>query len=218
MSTSKKIGIVGSGIVGQVLATSFLAEGYEVMLGSRDASKEELVKWKEANTNGMIGTFADTANFAGVIVLATKGSVVLNAIELAGKNNFDHKVVIDATNPIADAPPVNGVLQFFTTPNSSLMEEIQASIPRAYVVKAFNSIGNGVMYKPSYSGGKPTMFICGNSADAKQTVTKILDAFGWETEDMGMVESARAIEPLCQLWCILGFTKNQWSHAFKLLK
>ena len=98
------------------------------------------------------------------------------------------------------------------------MEEIQAIIPAAQVVKAFNSIGNPVMYKPSFSAGKPTMFICENNTDAKHTVTGILDSFGWETEDMGAVEAAIAIEPLCQLWCILGFTKNQWTHAFKLRK
>ena len=219
MSTlNKKIGVIGSGVVGQVLATAFLAEGCEVMLGSRDALKAELVQWKTANEKGLIGTFADAANFAEIIVLATKGSVVINAIELAGKNNFEGKVVIDATNPIADAPPVNGVLQFYTNANSSLMEAIQAIIPAAHIVKAFNSVGNGVMYKPIFNEGKPTMFICGNDVAAKQVVTGILDAFGWETEDMGAMEAARAIEPLCQLWCILGFTKNQWSHAFKLLK
>ena len=98
------------------------------------------------------------------------------------------------------------------------MKEIQAIIPGAQVAKAFNSIGNPVMYKPSFNEGKPTMFICGNDAAAKHVVTDILDAFGWETEDMGAVEAARAIEPLCQLWCILGFTKNQWTHAFKLRK
>jgi predicted dinucleotide-binding enzyme len=74
------------------------------------------------------------------------------------------------------------------------------------------------MYKPNFPGGKPSMFICGNDAEAKQAVTKILDAFGWETEDMGAVEAARAIEPLCILWCIPGFIRNQWMHAFKLLK
>ncbi len=79
------------------------------------------------------------------------------------------------------------------------MEEIQATIPAAQVVKAFNSISNPVIYKPSFSAGKPTMFIFGNDAAAKHVVTDILDAFGWETEDMGAVEAARAIEPLCQL-------------------
>ena len=126
------------------------------------------------------------------------------------------KPVIDATNPIS-GPPVNGILQFFTGPNDSLMERLQKAAPDAHFVKAFNSVGNAYMVDPDLGGVKPTMFICGNDADAKQQVRGILDQFGWETADMGQVESARAIEPLCQLWCINGFTKNEWTHAFKLL-
>jgi predicted dinucleotide-binding enzyme len=160
----------------------------------------------------------DAANFGDIIVLTVAGHAATNALELAGINNLSGKTIIDTTNPIAAAPPVNGVLQFSTTYNTSLMEQLQALAPEAKFVKAFNSIGNGFMYKPNFDGIKPTMFICGNDATAKQTVTGILDAFGFETEDMGMAEAARAIEPLCILWCIPGLTKNQWTHAFKLLK
>jgi len=218
MSNNSKVGIIGSAVVGQVLGKAFLTEGYEVMLGSRDPQKDEVVKWKEQNPRGQTGTFEETAKFGDIIVLATGGSVTENAINMAGINNFSGKVVIDATNPIAAEPPINGVLKYFTSMNDSLMERIQKLIPQAHVVKAFNSVGNALMYKPNLPGGKPTMFICGNNADAKKTVTEILDAFGWETEDMGAVEAARAIEPLCILWCIPGFIKNQWMHAFKLLK
>jgi hypothetical protein len=136
----------------------------------------------------------------------------------AGVENFSNKVVIDATNPIAKQPPTNGVLHFFTTLEDSLMERLQKQAPRAKLVKAFNSVGNAIMYKPSFEAGKPTMFICGNDEGAKKTVTDILTLFGWETEDLGKVEAARAIEPLCMLWCIPGMLRNQWSHAFKLLK
>jgi 8-hydroxy-5-deazaflavin:NADPH oxidoreductase len=218
MSNDSKVGIIGSAVVGQVLGKAFLAEGYEVMLGSRDPQKEEVVKWKEQNVNGQIGTFEETAKFGDIIVLATGGSVTENAINMAGTTNFNGKVVIDATNPIAAEPAVNGVIKFFTSLDDSLMERIQKLIPQGRVVKAFNSVGNALMYKPNFPGGKPTMFICGNDAEAKKTVTQILDAFGFETEDMGAIEAARAIEPLCILWCIPGFTKNQWMHAFKLLK
>jgi len=99
-----------------------------------------------------------------------------------------------------------------------LLEKIQNILPAAKIVKAFNSVGNAAMYKPHYAEGKPSMFICGNDDTAKKTVTDILTAFGWETEDMGKAEAARAIEPLCMLWCIPGFLRNQWTHAFKLLK
>lgn len=213
-----KIGIIGSGQVGRVLATGFLKEGHQVMLGTRNISKDEVVKWQQNNKKGLLGSFQDTAQFGEVIVLAVSGLVVEDAISLAGKEHFFEKIVIDATNPIAAVPPDNGVLKFFTTLEDSLMERIQNMIPDARVVKAFSCVGNAFMYKPSFKDGKPTMFICGNDADAKETVSAILTTFGWETEDMGRVESARAIEPLCILWCIPGFIRNQWSHAFKLLK
>lgn len=98
------------------------------------------------------------------------------------------------------------------------MERLQRAVPAARFVKAFNSVGNAFMVDPQFPGGKPTMFICGNDDGAKWIVRGILDEFGWETEDMGKVEAARAIEPLCMLWCIPGFARNEWSHAFKLLR
>lgn len=213
-----KVGIVGSGIVGRVLASGFLQEGHEVMLGTRNVSKEDVVKWQKENPSGLLGSFQETAQFGEIIVLAVSGLAVEDAIELAGKEHFFEKIVIDATNPIAAVPPDNGVLKFFTTLEESLMERIQNILPDAKLVKAFNSVGNAHMYKPSFPDGTPTMFICGNDQKAKKKVTDILSSFGWETEDMGTVEAARAIEPLCILWCIPGFIHNKWNHALKLLK
>ena len=163
-----KIGVIGSGIVGQVLAKAFNSEGHRVQLGTRNTSKEEVVKFKEANSAVAIGSFSETAQFGELLVLATGGLVTEDAIRLAGIENFSGKVVIDATNPIAAAPPVNGVLQFFTGPNESLMEKIQQLIPDAKVVKAFNSVGNAFMYKPNFPGGTPSMFIAGNDEGAKK--------------------------------------------------
>ena len=213
-----KVGIIGSGVVGQVLARAFKAEGYDVTLGTRNTSKEEVVKFNK-ETSIAIGTFQDVARGAEVIVLATKGSGTEEAIRVSGINNFSNKVVIDTTNPISEtAPPTNGVIHYFTTLEESLMERIQRLIPDAKVVKAFNIVGNSSMYKPKFPGGTPTMFICGNDDRAKTVVKDILLLFGWETEDMGKLEAARAIEPLAMLWCIPGFIRNQWTHAFKLLK
>jgi predicted dinucleotide-binding enzyme len=124
---------------------------------------------------------------------------------------------MDATNPIADAPPTNGVVKFFTNLDDSLMERLQREFPEARFVKAFSSVGHRFMINPQFPGGKPTMFICGNDEAAKQTVRAIIDQFGWETADMGKAEAARAIEPLCMLWLIPGFLRNEWNHAFKLL-
>lgn len=212
-----KVGIIGSGIVGQVLANAFKNEGHEVVLGTRNPDKKELGDFKSDHPSIPVATFEDTAAHAELIVLATAGTAVEEAIRMAGLHNFNNKVVIDTTNPLDHQPPVNGVLRFFTDINNSLMERIQQLLPDAKLVKAFNSVGNALMYKPMLSA-TPTMFICGNDEKAKQIVTGILDSFGWETEDMGKVEAARAIEPLCMLWCIPGFLHNRWSHAFKLLK
>jgi hypothetical protein len=218
MSTQKTIGILGSGAVGQTLGAAFLQEGYAVMLGSRTPDKAELVKWKAANPAGQTGTFEEVAQFGDLLVLATNGHAAENAIQLAGVHHFAGKIVIDTTNPIEPGGPEEGVLKFFTSLNDSLFEKIQALLPEAKLVKAFNSVGNTQMYKPNLPGGTPSMFICGNDAAAKQAVTSILTTFGWETEDMGKAIAARAIEPLCILWCIPGFLRNEWGHAFKVLK
>lgn len=212
----KKVGILGSGAVAKVLATGFIKHGYEVMMGTRDTNK--LADWQKQNPQGKIGSFADTAAFGGIIVLAVKGTVAKDALNLAGITNLDGKTIIDATNPIEAAPPVNGVLQFFTDLKCSYMEILQKEFPKANFVKAFNSVGSAFMVNPDFGGVKPSMFICGNNDSAKNEVKEILTKFGWETEDMGKAEAARAIEPLCMLWCIPGFLENKWTHAFKLLK
>jgi predicted dinucleotide-binding enzyme len=174
-------------------------------------------KWIAATPGAAAGTFAEAARFGEVLVLAALGRIVENVIALAGPENFAGKAVVDATNPIADAPPVKGVLLYFTGPNESLGEKIQALLPDAHVVKAFNSVGNARMINPHFEQGTPTMFLCGDNQAAKAQVSDIVRQFGWEPFDCGGIIAARAIEPLCMLWCIPGFTKNQWSHAFKLL-
>jgi predicted dinucleotide-binding enzyme len=211
-----KVGVIGSGMVGEALADGFLKHGHEVLRGSRDPAK--LAAWKAgAGAKARTGTFAEAAAFGEVVVLAVKGTAALEAVRACGPG-LAGKTVIDPTNPIAEAPPVNGVLQFFTGPNQSLLETLQAAAPGARFVKAFSCVGSALMVNPSLPGGKPTMFVCGNDEGAKRQVTAILDQFGWETEDCGAAEAARAIEPLCMLWCIPGFRGNDWMHAFKVLR
>jgi len=210
----KKIAILGSGQVGAALAKGFLDRGDAVMRGSRDPNK--LADWKAgAKGEASVGTFAEAAKWGDIVVLAVKGSAAEqivgdSATSLAGKT------VIDATNPIGDEPPDNGVIRYFTKANESLMERLQAKAPQGKFVKAFNSVGNMFMVNPSFEP-TPTMFICGNDDGAKHQVTEILTAFGWHTVDMGAVEAARPIEMLCQLWCIRGLTKNDWPHAIRWL-
>ncbi len=212
-----KVGVLGSGIVGRTLSEGFLKHGYEVMLGTRDPGTGDVPQWLQEHPGGRAGTFRETAIFGGVIVLAVAGKAVPNVIALAGPDHFVDKIVIDTTNPIADAPPIDGVLQFSTGPNESLGEAVQALLPMAHVVKAFNSVGAARMVNPKFEQGTPTMFLCGNHDGAKHEVSAILTQFGWESYDCGGMRAARAIEPLCMLWCIRGFRDNQWGHAFKLL-
>lgn len=210
-----KVGVLGSGDVAKVLAAGFKKHGHQVKIGSRTPAK--LADWVAQNAGIESGTFAEAAEYGELLVLAVKGSVAAEALELAGAKNLSGKTVIDACNPIADAPPDNGVLRFFTDINESLMERLQRHFKEARFVKAYNSVGSGLMVNPRLEGGRPTMFICGNDAAAKLLVAQINEQFGWETADMGGVEAARAIEPLCMLWCLPGFLRNDWVHAFKLL-
>jgi len=211
-----KIGILGSGEVARTLAGGFLKHGHDVKLGTRDSGK--LAAWATQNPRAAVGGFDEAAAFGELLVLAVKGTAVPAALGAAGATNLAGKPVIDTTNPIADAPSSNGVLKFFTNLDQSLMERSQHDFPDVRFVKAFNSVGSVRMVDPQFAEGRPTMFICGNNQAAKQMVGKILDQFGWETADMGAAEAARAIEPLCMLWCIPGFLRNEWTHAFKLLR
>jgi 8-hydroxy-5-deazaflavin:NADPH oxidoreductase len=212
-----KVGIIGSGVVGQTLAAGFLKHGHQVEIGTRDPAK--LQDWSAKNPGAAVKSFAEAAAFGDLGVLAVGGEVAQQALTLIGSSALQGKTVIDACNPIGGGPPVNGVLSFFTPQNQSLMEQLQKAYPSAHFVKAFNSVGSGQMVNPVFTSGRPTMFICGNDEDAKTTVERILEQFGWDTEDMGAVEAARPIEALCMLWCIPGIGKNDWSpHAFKLLR
>jgi hypothetical protein len=210
-----KFGVLGSGPVGQVLAKGLKQYGYDVRIGSRTPKK--LADFSA--TSGIpAGTFAEVAAWAEGLVLAVKGTMAQEALKQAGAKNLKGKLVMDTTNPIADEPPEDAVVRFFTGPNSSLMEQLQKTFPDARFVKAFSSVGNAQMVNPKLPGGPPTMFYCGNDAEAKKIVARIIEQFGWEGADMGKAAGARAIEPLCQLWCIPGFLENRWNHAFKLLK
>ncbi|MGA7242523.1 MAG: NAD(P)-binding domain-containing protein [Terracidiphilus sp.] len=210
-----KVGVLGSGDVAKTLAGGFLKHSHTVMIGSRSPAKLE--DWSGKSTGSSVGTFAEAAQFGELVVVAVKGNAAVEALTLAGAKNLAGKTVIDACNPIEDSPPENGVLRFFTDINESLMEQLQRQFRDAHFVKAFNSVGAPCMVNPQFAGAKPTMFICGNNDGAKKKVAQINEQFGWETADMGGAEAARAIEPLCMLWCIPGFVRNDWTHAFKLL-
>lgn len=204
------IAVLGTGVVGQTLAAGLRGLGHEVTLAGRTGVAVD--GW-----DGAVGTFEEALAEADAAVLAVKGTV---AEELVGSltNALAGKIVLDATNPIADAPPTDGVLAFFTGPGESLMERLQALAPQAAFVKAFNSVGAALMVHPTLPGGTPTMFIGGDDPAARAWVGALVAELGWEVEDLGSAASARAIEPLCMLWCIPGLRDNDWVHAFKLLR
>ena len=206
-----RVAVLGSGVVGVTLANGLADLGHEVGLGSRSGKTVE--GW-----TGQVGTFAEVLRDADLAVLSVKGSI---AEELVGSltEELAGVTVIDTTNPIADTPPVDGVLSYFTGPNESLMERLQKLAPEARFVKAFNSVGSALMVQPKLAGGlQPTMFLAGDNADAVATVAQIATQFGWEPEIVGSSIAARAIEPLCVLWCIPGLRDNDWVHAFKVLR
>jgi len=208
-------GVLGSGEVGQVLAKGLKDHGYQVRIGSRTPAK--LADYSK-QTGIQAGTFAEVGKWGEALVLSVAGNGAEQALGLVGRDALRGKLVIDTTNPIADEPPEQGVLKSATPPNSSLMEDLQRAYPEARFVKAFNSVGSARMVDPDFHGVRPTMFYCGNDAAAKATVARVLDQFGWEAEDMGGAMAARAIEPLAVLWCIPGFLRDSWTHAFKLLR
>lgn len=210
-----RIGILGSGDVGRALAAGFAGLGHDVKIGSRDPAK--LTAWAEtAGPHVSTGTFAEAARFGDILVLATLGVATEDAIRLAGLDAFDGKVVIDTTNPLDFSKGVPPSLTIGHT--DSLGEVIQRLIPRARVVKAFNTVGNALMVNPELQGGPPDMFLCGDDEDAKKIVTQICKHFGWEAIDMGGIESSRYLEPLCLVWVIHGVRSGTWTHAFKFLR
>jgi hypothetical protein len=208
-------GVLGSGEVGQTLAQGLKKHGYEVHIGSRTPAK--LADFSK-QTGIPAGTFAEVGRWGEALVLAVAGPAAEQVLALVGHDALRGKLVIDTTNPIADEPPEGGVLKYFTAANMSLMEQLQRIYPEAKFVKAFNSVGSARMVDPDFQGTRPTMFYCGDDAGAKATVARLLDQFGWDTEDMGGAMGARAIEPLAVLWCIPGFLRDSWTHAFRLLR
>lgn len=207
-----KIGILGSGDVGKTLATAFKTEGHDVMIGSRDKSKiKEFCEEQEIKS----GDFKETAMFGELVVFAAKGEAIPSVVELADEKSFSEKIVIDTTNPLnfSTMPP-----KLLAIKEGSSGEQLQALLPSAKVVKAFNMIGAPHMYKPDFPDGPPTMIIAGNDSIAKHNVSEILQVFGWDVMDAGDITCCHYIECVAMLWVDKYFTTQNGNHAFKLLQ
>jgi 8-hydroxy-5-deazaflavin:NADPH oxidoreductase len=212
-----QVGILGTGDVGKALGKGFVTLGHDVKMGSREAKNEKALAWaKEMGVKASVGTFADAASFGEIVVLATLGVANESVLKMAGPERLRGKVVIDATNPLdfsAGMPPKLAV-----SGNDSGGERVQRFLPESDVVKAFNTVGSPLMFRPSFPGGSPDMFFCGNSDDAKKKVTAILKDFGWGVVDVGGIESSRYLEAMCMVWVLSAIPTNNWNQAFKLLR
>ncbi|HUI10045.1 MAG TPA: NAD(P)-binding domain-containing protein [Bacteroidota bacterium] len=211
------IGILGTGDVARSLAAGFLRLGHAVRLGTRDPKSEKLAQWLAGAGKGAGAVvFAEAAAFGDVVVLATLWSGTENALKLAGQKGFAGKVVIDATNPLVFRPGEPPALALGHTDSGG--EQVQRWLPQSRVVKCFNMVGHAHMVSPSFPGGPPDMFFCGIDAEAKETVAKLLTQLGWPSTDLGGIEYARVLEPLCILWVAYGMRTGGWNHALKMLR
>lgn len=212
-----KVGVLGTGDVGRALANAFIALGHEVRMGAREAANPKAAAWaREAGKKAGAGTFADAAKFADLIVIATLGEGTISALNMAGAANFKGKIVLDTTNPLDHSkgmPP-----KLFVGHTDSLGEMVQRALPGAHVVKCFNTVGNALMFRPKLQGGPGDMFIAGNDEAAKQKVKTLLSDFGWNTADIGGIEGARYLEPMCLTWVLHGIKSGGWNHAFKFVR
>jgi len=212
-----KIGILGTGDVGRALGVGFIALGHQVKIGARTAGHEKAMEWVgEAGPNASQGTFAEAAEFGEIIVFATLGVANPEVVRVIAPESFAGKVVVDVTNPLdfsGGFPP-----DLATKGDDSGGETLQRMIPEAKVVKAFNTVPNALMFRPELPGGPPDMFIAGDEAGAKATVTKILNDFGWpRVVDMGGIKSSRWLEAMCIAWVLACSATGNWRQAFKLV-
>ncbi len=213
---ARRVGILGSGDVARSLGRGFARHGFDVMLGTRDPRK--LAAWREERPGTRrVGSFAEAALHGETVVLATLGSATLAAVELAGKGALDEKLVLDATNPLdpeADDPP--GLTVGLS---DSLGERVQKAVPRARVVKCFNTVPNTRMIDPAFAEGTPSMLICGESAEAKRATDALLRELGWPGAiDVGGIAAARWLEALVPLWVRVARSLDAWDGAFRFVR
>ena len=200
MGGTVRIGILGTGIVGQTIGGKLVTLGHDVKLGSRTATNEKAAKWvAQHGARASQGTFAETASFGEMVFNCTSGMVSLEALRSAGASNLTGKVVVDVANPLDFShgmPPTLSVCNA-----DSLGEQIQREFPDAKVVKTLNTMNAGVMVNPSLVPGDHDVFVCGNDSDAKAKVGDLLRSFGWRTiVDLGDISAARGAEMVLPIW------------------
>lgn len=215
-----RVGVLGTGMVGNAIGGRLVALGHEVMMGAREAGNERARAWAEAAGEGASeGSFADAAAFGELLVNCTAGGHSLEAIEAAGRENLAGKVLIDVANALDSSggrPPTLSVAN-----TDSLGEQVQRTFPDAKVVKALNTMNCQVMVDPSRVPGDHAVFVCGDDADAKRQVGELLEAFGWPSArivDLGGIEAARGTEMYVALWLRLWGTLGTGDFNIALVR
>jgi 8-hydroxy-5-deazaflavin:NADPH oxidoreductase len=211
-----KIGMLGTGMVGESLGIKLVQLGHQVKMGSRTAGNETAAKWvKASGTNASQGTFADAAEFGEIVFICLKGEVVLDVVRsVAGA--LSGKIVVDVSNPLDFSHGMPPSLSICNT--NSLGEEVQKALPAAQVVKTLNIVNCEVMVDPA-KGGDPTMLICGNDAGAKSGVAALLKSIGWsDFIDLGDITKARGTEMLLPLWLNLMGVFSHVHFGFRIVR
>ncbi len=211
-----RVGVLGTGSVGQALATGFHGLGHDVMIGARRAGNDKAVGWADATgMRAAQGSFADAARHGEIVVFATLGTAVAGVAAAAGPENLDGKIVIDVTNPLDFS---KGFADLAIKGDDSGGETLQRALPAARVVKALNTVNANRMCAPRWPGGIPDMFLAGNDPTAKAGVADILRAFGWNPVDLGPITSARWLEAMCMAWVQAAVPAHNFGLAFKLIQ
>ncbi len=213
-----KIGILGTGMVGETIGTKLVELGHEVRMGSRSAANEKAESWvAKMDGRASQGTFADAAAFGNLVFNCTKGSISLEALQMAGHSALAGRILVDLANPLD--PNHRGQLLYCNS--ESLGERIQAAFPDTRVVKTFNTMWCGIMVNPRRLAEPHAVFMCGNDAAAKQDVTELVTTFGWTHEeivDLGDITAARGTEMVLPLWLRLSGTLKTGTFNFRLVK
>ena len=216
-----KIAVLGTGMVGNSIGSKLTQLGHQVMMGSRTNDNEKAAAWMQsAGANASQGTFSDAAKSGEIIFNCTSGMASLEALKLAGAENMKGKIIVDIANPLdfsKGMPPTLSIIN-----DHSLGEEIQKAFPESKVVKTLNTLNAHLMTNPSaVNNGDHTIFICGNDTDAKASVRKILNSFGWKDEciiDLGDITNARGTEQLLPIWIRLMGALGTPMFQFKIVK
>ena len=215
-----KIGILGTGVVGNAIGSKLIQLGHEVKMGSRTANNEKAVEWVNKNgKNASQGVFADAGAFGEIVFNCTMGAISIDVIKIADAKNLKGKILVDVANPLDFSKGIPPTLIPSLSNTTSLGEEIQKAFPDIKVVKTLNTMNCNLMVNPLLVPGDHDVFICGNDIKAKDKVKEILSWFGWKsTIDMGDISNARGTEMLLPLWLRLWGTFQSPNFNFKIVR